>query len=76
MASRTLVEANAVFAGMTLEVSFARLRALIAAFSEERVLSCPSGRWDLMTMVKTQGSREEVVRHAGREEEYKGQHTS
>ena len=67
--SRTVVDANAAFAGTTLEVSFARLRASMATFSEDRVPSCPSGRWELVVMVRPQSSHEEAVRHASREEE-------
>ena len=67
--SKTLVKPNAAFAGATLEASFARLRALIATFSEESVLSRPSGRWDSVAMVETKGNRGEAVRGTGREEE-------
>ena len=62
-------EQNAAFAGMTLEVSFTRLSVSMAAFSEERVPSCLSGRWDLVAMVETKGGCGEVVRGAGHEEE-------
>ena len=62
--SRTVVEPNAVFAGMMLEASFARLRALIATFSEESVPSRPSGRWDSVAMVENQGGCEKAVRRA------------
>ena len=40
---RMLVELNAAFAGVMLEASFARLRASMATFREERVSSCPFG---------------------------------
>ena len=63
------MEANAVFAGVTLEASFARLRASIATFSEERAPSCPFGRWDIVAMVGTQGSHEEAERGARRDGE-------
>ena len=61
--SRTAVEPNAAFAGVTLEVSFARLRVSMATFSEEMIPSCPSGRWDSVAMVElkvTAGKRCEV----------------
>ena len=64
--SRTVVEPNAAFAGMTLEASFARLRALIATFSEESVPSCLSGRWDPVAMVENQGDCEKAARRADR----------
>ena len=53
--SKTLVEPNAAFAGMALEVSFTRLSVSMAAFSEERVPSCLSGRGDSVAMVETKG---------------------
>ena len=62
MASRTLVEANAVFTGMMLEASLARLRASMAKFSEERAPPCSVGCWDSVAMVETQDSHEEAVR--------------
>jgi len=40
----------------------------MAALSEEGAPSFPFGRWDLVTIVGTQGSREETVRRAGCEE--------
>ena len=53
---RTLVESNTALAGATVEILFARLRVLMAAFNEGRALFCPFGCWDLVVMVKTQGS--------------------
>ena len=41
----------------------------MAAFSEERAPSCPFGRWDLVVMVEMQGSYEETMQGAGREQE-------
>ena len=64
---RTLVESKAALAGAMLETFFARLRASMAAFSEKRAPS--SDRWDLVAIVETQGSREETVRRAAREQE-------
>ena len=64
-----MVEPKAAFAGMTLEASFARSTASMAAFSEERTRSCPFGRCDLSVIGKTKGSCEGAVRRAGREEE-------
>ena len=57
---RALAEPNAALAGVILEVSFARLRASMAAFNEDRAPSCPFGRLDLSTMVGTQVSCKRV----------------
>ena len=62
------VEPNAALAGVMVDASFARLRASMATFSEERVSSCPFGRWDLVAMVEAQGRDEKAVRRAGREQ--------
>jgi hypothetical protein len=59
--SRTLAEANAAFAGMTLEVSSATSMASIAAFSEERAPFHAFGRWGLSVIVETQGSCEKTA---------------
>ena len=47
---RSLVDSNAALAGTMLVVSFAKPKALIATFSEERG---PFGRWDLAAIVET-----------------------
>lgn len=44
---------NAALAGVTLVASFARLKAPMDIFSEERVSSCPFGPRDLSTIVGT-----------------------
>ena len=43
--------------------------ASMAAFNKETALSRPFGRWDLVAMVETQGSREETMEGAGRKQE-------
>ena len=47
-------------AGATLEISFPRLRALMARFSA-RTPSGPFGRWDLVAIVETQGGWEKAM---------------
>ena len=42
---------NAVLAGVTFVASFARFKASMAVFSEERVSFCP---WVLVAMVKVE----------------------
>ena len=66
---RMLTELKTALAGVTLESSFARFRASMAIFSEERTASRPFGRWDLSAMVEKKGSYEEAVRSMDREEE-------
>jgi len=67
---RMLVESKAALAGVMLEILFARLRASMAAFNEERAPFCPLGRWSSVVMVETQGSsHEKAVRGAGREQD-------
>ena len=41
-----LTEPKTAFAGVTLEISFARFRASMATFMVVRVLSRPLDRWD------------------------------
>ena len=67
VASRTVVEPNAAFAGMMFEVSFARLRVSMATFNEERAPPCPIGRWDLSVIVGTQGGCVKLLRRYDRE---------
>jgi len=57
-------------AGVMLETSFARFRASIAMFSEERAPSRPFGCWDLVAIIDVQGSWETVARREGCEEEF------
>ena len=68
---RFLAESSAALAGGMVEISSARLIASMAAFNEERALSRPFGRWDLVAMVETQGGCKKAVQRAGREEESK-----
>ena len=63
------MEVNAVLTGVTLVVSFARFRASMAMFSEERASICPCSRWVLVAMVKMQDSCEKAEQYAGCEEE-------
>ena len=69
VARRTPEEASATSAGVVLVTPFAPFKELMAMFSEERAPSHPLGRWDLVVMVETQGSRERAVLHASCEEE-------
>ena len=50
------------FAGVTLESSFARFKASMAAFNAVTAPFCPLGRWDSAFMVGTRGSCERTVR--------------
>ena len=51
MPRRTLAEPKTAFAGVTLEISFARFRASIAPFKKERVLSRPFRGGELVAIV-------------------------
>ena len=51
-----MVEPNAAAVGAMVEASFARLRALMAVFSEEMAAFRPMGRWDLSVIFETQGT--------------------
>lgn len=68
MVSRTLTTPKTALAGVILESSFARLRPPMAALSEERTLTRPSGRWGPSAMAEAQGSWEDGVWDEGREE--------
>ena len=57
---RALAEPNAALAGVILEVSFARLRAPMAVFNEDRAPSCPFDRLDLSAIVEIRVSCKEV----------------
>ena len=59
-----LTVAKTAFAGVMLEIFSARSMASMAAFNKEMALSRPFGRWELVAMVETQGSREKTVREA------------
>ena len=53
-----MTEPNTALAGEIQEISFARSRASMATFSEERAPSRPFGRWSFASMVKTRDSLE------------------
>ena len=60
---RTLTEPNTAFAGVALEISFARFMASMAAFSKERASSRRFSRLELSaSMVEGLGSYERTVR--------------
>jgi len=54
MVRRTPAEVNAAFAGVTLVAPFARFKAPMAMFSEERASCCP---WVPVAMVETTRKR-------------------
>ena len=59
---RTLTEPNTAFAGVALEISFARFMASTAAFSKERASSRRFSRLELSaSMVEGRGSWEKTV---------------
>ena len=63
---RTLTEPNAAFAGVILEISFARFRASMAIFNDESVASRRFRRWGFaLSMVKSRGRCEEGVWRGG-----------
>jgi len=66
---RTLTVPKTALAGVTLETSFARFRASMAIFSEERAPPCPLGRWESVAMVEIPGRYEDAMRREGCEEE-------
>jgi len=66
---RTLTVPKTALAGVMLETSFARFKASMAIFSEERTPSRPFGRWEPGAMAGMQGRGEEGVRREGCEEE-------
>ena len=49
---RALTELKAAVAGVILETSLTRFRALIATFNVERTPSCPFGLWVFVSMVQ------------------------
>jgi hypothetical protein len=49
---RILAEVNAALAGVTLVAPFARFKAPMATFSDERAPSRPLGLWDLSAVVE------------------------
>ena len=49
---------NAAFAGVMLEISFAKLTASMAMFNEERVPSRPFCSCELVSMTRSQGGYE------------------
>jgi len=53
------------FAGVILDASFARFMASMATFSEERVPPRSFGRWDLISMNRSKGSRGNTMRGGG-----------
>jgi len=69
MVRRTPAEVNAALTDITLVASFARFKASMAVFSEERISFCPFGRLVLVAMVEIKDSWEKAVQRAGCEEE-------
>ena len=61
MVRRTLTVPKAAFAGVILEISFARLRASMAAFKIERAPSRLFGRWGFIAIVGTCGGWEQTT---------------
>jgi hypothetical protein len=53
---RALTEPNAALAGAISTMSFARFKASMAIFNEERAPSRPFGRREFASMVETRGS--------------------
>lgn len=66
MPRRTLAEPKTAFAGVTLEISFARFRTSIAPFKKERVLSRPFRGGELVAIVGVVVGREECGEKAVR----------
>ena len=60
--SRTLTDPKTAFAGVMLEVSFARFRDLMATANAEGTPSRPFGRWELVAIVDNRGDCEKAVR--------------
>ena len=60
-----MTDPKTALAGVILEISFARFEASIATFSEERTPPRPFGRWDLISMTQSKGSRENKTRGGG-----------
>ena len=56
-----MTEPKTALAGVILDISFARLVASMATFSEERTLPRPFGRWDLISMNQSEGGREKAM---------------
>ena len=54
-------EPNTALAGEIQEISFARSRAPMTTFNEERASSRGFDRWDFVSMVDVRGSWENVV---------------
>ena len=65
---RAPTEPKTAFAGVILEISFARFMASMATFSEEITPFRPFGRWDLASIVGAQGIRGRVMRYVGCDE--------
>jgi len=63
MTRRAPTEPKVALACVILESSFARSRASIAPFNEERAPSGPFGCRDFAAMVETQGSRKKMIQH-------------
>lgn len=53
-----MTEPNTALAGVIQEISFARPRASMATFNEDRAPSRGFGRWDFVSMVEAQGGWE------------------
>jgi hypothetical protein len=66
---RVVTKAKTVLAGVMLEIFSASFEDWMAAFNAEVSPSRPLGRWNLVSMVETQGSRERIVRLEGCEPE-------
>jgi hypothetical protein len=68
MVRRALTEPKTAFAGVALEISFARFRASMATFREERRPSCAFDCWDLVAIVEVGGGCERTVQCGSHEE--------
>jgi len=53
-------EVNVALAGVALFASFARFKAPMAMFSDERTPSRPFGPWDLSAMIETARKRRDM----------------
>ena len=62
---RKLTEPKTAFAGVILEISFARFMVSMATFNEERVPPRPFGCWGLVSMIQTERASEKTMRGEG-----------
>ena len=58
---RTLTEPKTAFAGVTLEISFARFMAWMAMFKEERVPPRSLDCWGLVSMTQSKRGGEKTM---------------